>query len=106
MICAVAWFAYVCVHVPAGTVFCYYGAPYLFVNAMLVQLTYLQAHRNPAPISRAASTVRRDVIPHTDTYHARRRHLRVLCYVIVGSIDYPERGGLRRPISYLGARRQ
>lgn len=38
---AVAWFAFVCVH--AGTVFCYYGAPYLFVNAMLVQLTYLQA---------------------------------------------------------------
>ena len=38
---AVAWLAFVCVH--AGTVFCYYGAPYLFVNAMLVQLTYLQA---------------------------------------------------------------
>ena len=36
-------FAFVCVHVHAGTVFCYYGAPYLFVNAMLVQLTYLQA---------------------------------------------------------------
>jgi hypothetical protein len=40
---AVAWFAFVCVHVHAGTVFCYNGAPYLFVNAMLVQLTYLQA---------------------------------------------------------------